>query len=131
MAKIEDMWLTPGTRPNGLQAAEDGLWVISADDGSHLYKLDYETGEAMLDVPTETYRSSGLTVGGGHVWVASTHSSRLYKLNEDGSTVEFYEPPGTGVHDPRDRGRGTTVRTGWSGWMGGCGWRSSLRCGCT
>ena len=100
MAKIEDMWLTPGTRPNGLQAAEDGLWVISADDGSHLYKLDYETGEAMLDVPTETYRPSGLTVGGGHVWVASTHSSRLYKLKEDGSTVEFYEPPGTGCPRP-------------------------------
>ena len=64
MVKIEDMWMTPGTRPNGLQAAEDGLWVISADEGSHLYKLDYETGDVIVDVPTETYRSSGLTVGG-------------------------------------------------------------------
>ena len=46
MPKIEDMWLTPCTRPNGLQAAADGLWVISADDEARLQKLDYETGEA-------------------------------------------------------------------------------------
>ena len=104
MAKIEDMWQTPGTRPNGLQAAEDGLWVISADVESRLYKLDYDTGEAMVDAPTDTYISSGITVGGGYVWVASTHNSRLYKLNEDGSAIEFYEPPGTGVRDPRDTG---------------------------
>ena len=121
MAKIEDMWVTPGTRPNGLQAAADGLWVISADEGSHLYKLDYEAGDVIVDVPTETYRSSGLTVGGGHVWVASTHSSRLYKLNEDGSTVEFYDPPGTGVHDPRDTGPGYNRPHGME-WVDGRMW---------
>ena len=42
MPKIEDMWLTPCARPNGLQAAADGLWVISADDEARLQKLDYE-----------------------------------------------------------------------------------------
>ena len=104
MAKIEDMWQTPGARPNGLQAARDGLWAISADVESRLYKLDYDTGEAMVDVPTDTYKSSGITAGGGHVWVASTHNSRLYKLDEDGKTIEFYEPPGTGVRDSRDTG---------------------------
>ena len=104
MAHIEDMWLTPCPRPNGLQAAEDGLWVISADDESRLQKLDYETGEAMIDAPTETYKSSGLTVGDSSVWVASTHNSRLYELNEDGSTISYYEPPGTSVRDSRDVG---------------------------
>ncbi len=103
MPKIEDMWLTPGPRPNGLQAADDGLWVIDAEN-SHLYKLDYDSGEAMIDAPTETYKSSGLTVGGGDVWVASTHNSRLYRLSEDGSTIEFCDPPGGDVRDPRDRG---------------------------
>ncbi len=78
LTKVEDMWQTPGTRPNGLQAADDGLWVINADVDSRLYKLDYETGEALIDVPTDTYISSGITLGGGHVWVASTHNSRLY-----------------------------------------------------
>lgn len=104
MTKIVNMWLTPGTRPNGLQADEDGLWVIDAVD-NHLYKLDYEDGSVLHDVPTETYKSSGVTVGGGFVWVASTHNSRIYKLDpETGDTIEYYEPPGTGVRDPRDVG---------------------------
>ena len=120
MAHIDDMWLTPGPRPNGLQADEDGLWVIDAEN-SHLYKLDYETGEAIIDAPTETYKSSGLTAGGGNVWVASTHSSRLYKLNEDGSTVSFHEPPGTGVHDPRDVGPAYNRPHGME-WVDGSMW---------
>ena len=78
--------------------------MISADDDSRPYKLDYDAGEAIVDAPTETYKSGGMIVDGGYVWIASTHSSRLYKLNEDGATVEFYEPPGTGVRYPRDTG---------------------------
>ena len=88
MATIDDMWTTPGPRPNGLQASEDGLWVIDAEN-SHLYKLDYATGDVMVDVPTETYKSSGLTLGDGEVWVASTHNSRLYRLTERGETINF------------------------------------------
>ena len=121
MPKIEDMWLTPCTRPNGLQAADDGLWVISADDEARLQKLDYETGEAMLDVRTETYRSSGITCADEQVWVASTHNSRLYKLNQDGSTIEYCEPPGTGIHDPRDRGPSYNRPHGME-WLGDTMW---------
>ena len=121
MPKIEDMWLTPCTRPNGLQAADDGLWVISADDEARLQKLDYETGEAMLDVRTETYRSSGITCADEQVWVASTHNSRLYKLNQDGSTIEYCEPPGTGIHDPRDRGPSYNRPHGME-WLGDAMW---------
>ena len=58
----------------------------------------------MLDVVTETYKSSGMTVGDSSVWIASTHNSRLYELNEGGSTIRYHEPPGTGVRDPRDSG---------------------------
>ncbi len=115
------MWLTPCPRPNGLQAADDGLWMISAANGSRLCKLDYESGEAMVDVPTETYRSSGLTLTDENVWVASTHNSRLYKLNEDGSTASFHEPPGTGVHDPRDTGRSYNRPHGME-WIDGSMW---------
>ena len=103
MATIDDMWTTPGPRPNGLQASEDGLWVIDAEN-SHLYKLDYATGDVMVDVPTETYKSSGLTLGDGEVWVASTHNSRLYRLTERGETINFYDPPGIGTRDPREGG---------------------------
>lgn len=121
MPKIEDMWLTPCTRPNGLQAADDGLWVISADDEARLQKLDYETGEPMLDVTTDTYRSSGLTCAGEQVWVASTHNSRLYKLNQDGATIEYCEPPGAGIHDPRDKGPSYNRPHGME-WLGETMW---------
>jgi len=103
MRRIEDLWQTPGPRPNGLQAAPDGLWVIDAEN-SHLYKLDYETGQIITDVPTDTYKPSGLTVAVDEVWVASTHNSRLYRLNKDGSTIEYLDPPGVGVRDCRDSG---------------------------
>jgi virginiamycin B lyase len=120
VTKIEDMWITPGPRPNGLQAAPDGLWVIDAEN-NHLYKLAYEDGAVLLDAPTETYKSSGITVGGGYVWVASTHNSRLYQLGEDGSTVAYYDPPGIGVHDPRDTGA-AYVRPHGLEWVDGQMW---------
>ena len=98
MAKIEDMWLTPGPMPNGLQAVDDGLWVIDQAD-NHLYKLDYEDGSVLADMPTETWKSSGVTEGGGYIWIGSTHNYRIYKLADDGSTVDFYDPP-AGERDP-------------------------------
>ena len=67
---------------------------------------------------TETYRSSGVDGGWGPRVVASTHSSRLYKLKEDGSTVEFTSRRGL-VSTIRAIGdRGTIVRMVWSGWLG-------------
>ncbi len=96
MTDIIDRWTAPGPQPNGLQAADDGLWLIDQTD-DHLYKLAYEDGSTLARLPTETDRSSGVTEGGGHVWVASTYSARLYKLGYDGRTVEHYDTPGKGV----------------------------------
>ena len=89
-------WTHPGPQPNGLQADKDGLWVI--DQGNnHLYKLDYNDGTVIEDLLTETSMSSGVTKGGGYLWVASTYTSELFKLNLDGTTVEIYDTPGKGV----------------------------------
>ena len=42
MTEVRDMWSTP-FRPNGLQAAPDGLWVMAQSGGgmtdNHVYKL--------------------------------------------------------------------------------------------
>ena len=83
MAVITDRWVAPGPQPNGLQAADDGLWLIDQRD-NHLYKLAYEDGSVIARLPTETDRSSGVTEGGGYVWVASTYNARIYKLDGDG-----------------------------------------------
>ena len=103
MHKIEDMWTTPGPRPNGLQASGEGLWVIDAGN-NHVYLLDYETGQPYVDVETETYKSSGITLIREELWVSSTHNSRIYRLEKDGSTIEYFEPPGLNDVDPRDSG---------------------------
>ncbi len=117
---VEDMWLTPGPQPNGLQAAPDGLWVIDQQD-NHLYKLSYRDGAVLADLPTDTYKSSGVTLGGGYIWVASTHNSRLYKLNPDGTTAAFYDSPGKGVVAPGSTGPNYPRPHGME-WVGGTLW---------
>ena len=112
MTEITDRWLTPGPHPNGIQAARDGLGVIDQAD-NHLYKLAYEDGSVLARLPTETDRSSGVTEGGGFVWVASTYTARIYKLNTDGTTVEHHDTPGAGIVDTGDPNH--TVVTGAHG----------------
>ena len=92
----------PGPKPNGLQAADDGLWIIDQGD-NHVYKVDWSTGEVLHDIPTETEHSSGITLGGGYVWVASTYSCEIFQIEIDtGKTVEKYPSPGAGINATRE-----------------------------
>ena len=78
--QAEMKWVHPGPQPNGLQCDSDGLWAI--DQGNdHLYKLSYEDGSIIEDLNTETSKSSGITKGGGYLWVASTYTAELFKLH--------------------------------------------------
>ncbi len=95
MSEIRDRWITPGPQPNGLQASADGLWVIDQTDNA-LYKLDYDDGAVIAKLPTETQRSSGVTEGGGFLWVASTYTLELVKTDYEGRTVGRYETPVSG-----------------------------------
>ena len=63
MTQVTDRWISPAPQPNGLQAADDGLWLIDQHD-NHLYKLDYADGSILARVPTESDHSSGVTPGG-------------------------------------------------------------------
>jgi sugar lactone lactonase YvrE len=99
--KIADpiqMFMAPGPKPNGLQAAEDGLWII--DQGNdRMYKVDWQTGEPMVDAQTETRASSGITYGADMVWIASTQSNEIFAVDPvTGNTVEKYPSPGAGVN---------------------------------
>ena len=71
MIAIRDEFIHPDPQPNWLQAAEDGLWVIDQGD-DHLYKSNYETSEVLEKFATETRHSSGVTLGGGNIWIASS-----------------------------------------------------------
>ena len=96
MATVTDRWITQGPQPNGLQSAEDGLWVMDQTD-DHLYKLSYDDGSVLAQLPAEAEHSSGVTEGGGFLWVASTFTCKLVKMDYEGNTVAKYETPGKGV----------------------------------
>ena len=68
----------PGPKPNGLQASEDGLWIIDQGN-SHIYKVDWDNGEVIHDIPTETEHPSGITIGDGYAWVSSTFSLEIFQ----------------------------------------------------
>ena len=100
MTETKDMWVT-SFRPNGLQAAADGLWVIAQSNGGetdqHIYKLRYEDGALVSKVHTDAVHASGVTEGGGHLWATGGYD--LLRLNYDGSTSEtFLAPGGQGAH---------------------------------
>jgi streptogramin lyase len=102
LTEIIDRWVAPGPQPNGLQATPTGLWLIDQRD-NHLYKLDYADGSIIMRLPTDTDRPSGVTEGGGNMWVASTYSSRLHKLDAGGATLAHCDTPGKGVVGFADR----------------------------
>lgn len=88
---------SPGPQPNGLQAAPDGLWSIDQVDNK-IYRQDFESGEVLFEAQTDTVHSSGITLGGGYIWIASTYESKIAKLDPaTGKTVAKYDSPGAGV----------------------------------
>lgn len=120
---IEKLFLTPGPQPNGLQAAPDGLWVIDQVD-NHVYKLSYEDGSVLVKMATDADKASGITLGGGFMWIASTYNCKVLKLDPDtGKTVTEYDTPGQGVTAWRQDGP-DAIRTGAHGleWVDGKLW---------
>lgn len=103
IATVVQMFVSPGPKPNGLQAADDGLWYI--DQGNNrVYKLDWRTGETLFEADTETDRSSGITLDDeGNVWIASTYDCTIHKIDaSNGKTIEKFDSPGAGINATRE-----------------------------
>jgi streptogramin lyase len=98
---IETLYLTPGPHPNGLQATAQGLWCLDQQT-NRLQMVDYDSGEVLIDLATESDRGSGITDDGENLWIASTYNCKILKLDRHtGTTVGLYESPGaakTGAH---------------------------------
>ena len=102
IAKVEKHFKSPGPQPNGLQAAPDGLWIIDQVD-LKIYKVAWDTGDVLFEAQTDTEHSSGITLGGGHVWIASTFELQIAKLDmKTGKTIAKYDSPGVGVASWRE-----------------------------
>jgi streptogramin lyase len=88
----------PGSKPNGLQATKEGLWMIDQGEGNRVYLVSYEDGKVLRSFPTETDRSSGITFNDGTLWIGSTYSREIVRCNAmTGATLERHFTPGAGV----------------------------------
>lgn len=93
----EPRWQTPGPQPNGLQATDDGLWVIDQED-LNVYLLDWADGHLLHRFPTATHHSSGITWDGEAIWVASTFTPiALFRYTTDGTELARLPTPGAGA----------------------------------
>jgi streptogramin lyase len=114
IATIEKRFKSPGPQPNGLQATAEGLWCIDQVDNK-LYRQDFESGEILFEAQTDTVHSSGITLGGGFLWVASTYESKIAKVDPaTGQTLAKYDSPGAGIVAWRE-GASDATQTGAHG----------------
>src|ERR1051326_3165740 len=98
--KVEIVFESPGPnpRPNGLQATDQGLWIIDQGPGSKAYLVDYEHGKTIREFETETTASSGITFDSQALWIGSTYSREIVKADSiTGRTLERHFTRGAGV----------------------------------
>ena len=98
VGKVETVFKSPGSKPNGLQATRDGLWIIDQGEGNKAYLVSYSDGKVLRSFETETDRSSGITFEGGTLWIGSTYSREIVHCDAmTGKTIQKYFTPGAGV----------------------------------
>jgi streptogramin lyase len=98
VGKVEIAFKSPGPQPNGLQATKDGLWIIDQGAGSKAYLVSYEDGKVLRSFETETDKSSGITFDGEALWIGSTYSREIVRVDAmSGKTLERHFTPGAGV----------------------------------
>ncbi len=95
-ASVDKRFLSPGPQPNGLQACDDGLWIID-QLSLKAQKVDWETGAILHEFDTETLHSSGITLGGDALWISSTFGLEIVKIDPaSGETISRHPDPGRG-----------------------------------
>ena len=88
----------PGdSKPNGLQATSDGLWIVDQSEGSRVYLVSYEKGDVLRSFETKADRPSGITFDGEALWLSSTYNRLILRVDaRTGSTLAEYVAPGAG-----------------------------------
>lgn len=94
---VETVFDSPGPKPNGLQATDEGLWILDQGD-NHAYLVSYKDGKVLRDLATDTKAGSGITFDGAAIWTASTYSREILRIDaKTGKTLETHSTPGAGV----------------------------------
>lgn len=97
--KVETVFDSPGQdpKPNGLQATDEGLWIIDQGPDSMAHLVTYE-GKVIRSIRTETTASSGITFDGSALWIGSTYSREIVKIDPaTGRALERHFTPGAGI----------------------------------
>ena len=96
-AVVETVFDSPGPKPNGLQATDEGLWILDQTD-NRAYLVRFEDGRVLRTLETDTKAGSGITFDGSALWTASTYSRELLKIDAmSGRTLARFDSPGSGV----------------------------------
>ena len=97
-AAVDKRFKSSGPQPNGIQAADAGLWCIDQVD-SKVYLLDWADGAVLQEFRTATEHSSGITLDGdGNVWITSTWQLEVVKIDpRTGRELARYPDPGAGL----------------------------------
>ncbi len=83
--------------------------MIDQGDESKVYLVSYEDGRVLWTFGTETEKSSGITHDGSTLWIGSTYSREIARVDAiTGKTLERHFTPGAGViynmaGDPKSR----------------------------
>jgi hypothetical protein len=95
--KVETAFKSPGPQPNGLQATEDGLWILDQRE-NRVYLVSFTDGSVLRALDTESKAGSGITFDGEALWLASTYSRQIIRADaRTGKTLAKYPSPGSGV----------------------------------
>ena len=94
--KVEKVFDSPGTGPNGMQATSEGLWILDQQD-NRAYLVSPADGKVLRKLDTECDRGSGLTFDGESLWLDSTYNCRILKIDaKTGKTLGNFPCPGSG-----------------------------------
>ena len=84
ITKIEKLFRSPYSVPNGLQVMDDGLWIVDQiTDRVALVEVtsdpDYIVPKLIRDIPSESSNTSGMTYGDGALWLAANGSGERWR----------------------------------------------------
>jgi sugar lactone lactonase YvrE len=74
--KVETVFKSPGPQPNGLRAAEEGLWIMDQGDNKACL-ASYSDGKVLREFKTDADRASGITFDGEALWIGSTYNREI------------------------------------------------------
>jgi len=69
MPRFEPMFTAPCSMPNGLQATDEGIWMVDQET-DHILLVDGD-GRTVRRLKTETENGSGIAYGDGALWLGS------------------------------------------------------------